>query len=328
MIVVEKNIQIPEHWHELTQQQAVETIVLIEGFFRQEYDLRDFRLFLLKALSGYKPNKKKYKPEVWEQITFNLYTLSELLQFPIKPHYHNPDLLHVLSDNLREKLQMVLPVDIAEANDLKQLEAISSILKWDVEINLDMRKNIVPEINSIPGPVFNIDEYGVVSTNMIAAEYIDAYDFFNLYNQTRSNKYLNCFIAALYRPNRKEYSTYDTQQRALLFDKVDINVKKAVCVWFRSFLEYLCEKSQFTWLFSHNKTEEKGFSLGLSNTVNQLASKGYGSKKEVEMYPIEDYFNIQLKELVESVKNMKDMEVKLHEIQQKTGLTAEIIAQI
>lgn len=328
MITVETDIFIPECWHELTQTQAIETLHLLEGYFKREYDLSDFRLLLLKALTGYKPDKKKYKPEVWEQITFNLFTLSEMLLFPLKPHYNNPELLEVLPDDLQSKLQTTMPIDITHPDDIQQLETIASLLDWEPVINLDMHKNIIEEINGMPGPTFNMDEYGVITTDMIAAEYIDAYDFFNLYRQTRSAKYLDSFLSVLYRPNRNVYSTYEAQKRAPDFERVDKKIKNAVYVWFQSFLEYLYERSDFTWLFNHTPSPEKGISLGLSNSIYQLASLGYGTKTEVEMFPLQDYLSIQKKELVEAIKSMKDMDVKQHDIEKKTGLSAEIIAQI
>lgn len=327
MITVETDILIPEHWHELSPSQAIETLNLLEGFFKKEYNLADFRLKLLKTLSGYKPDKKKYKPEEFEQITFNLFILSEMLTFPLKPYYHNPELLEVLSDDLQEKLKHTLPVDITDYKEKSELNKIISMLKWEPVINLNFRKNIVPEINDIIGPVFDIDEYGVVTTDLIAAEYIDAYDFFNLYRKTRSEKYLNCFVSALYRKDRSKYSTYETQQNASRFLTVPMAVKNAVYVWFQSFLDYLYERSDYTWLFNRSK-EDGGVNLGLANTINQLAAGGYGSKKEVELYSIVDYFDLQKKELVDAVRNMKNMDMKINQIEEKTGLSAHVIIQI
>jgi hypothetical protein len=327
MITIETDILIPEAWHELSMPQAVDTLNLLEGFFKQEYDISEFRLLLLKNLTGYKPDKKKYKTEEFEQITFNLFILSEMLTFPLKPYYHNPELLEVLSEGLQQKLQTTLPIDISDYKEKAELNKIISMLKWEPVINLDIRKNIVPIINGIAGPVFDIDEYGVVTTNMIAAEYIDAYDFFNLYRQTRAEKYMNCFVSALYRKDRSQYSTYETQQNAPRFLTVPMPVKNAVYVWFQGFLDYLYERSDFTWLFNR-LGNDSGVSLGLSNTVNQLAASGYGSTKEVAMYPLQDYLTLQKKELIDAIRNMKNMDMKMHEIEQKTGLSGDIIVQI
>ena len=137
-----------------------------------------------------------------------------LLTFPLKPYYHNPEILEVLSPELREKLQTTLPVDITNPDEIQQLETIAGLLQWEPVINLTMNKNPIPKINGMQGPVFDIDENGIVTTDIIAAEYVDAYEFFNLYRNTKAQKYLNCFISALYRQNRKEYSTFETQQNA------------------------------------------------------------------------------------------------------------------
>jgi len=328
MIKIETNIHIPDRWDELTQPQAIETVLLLEGYFKGEYNLTEFRLKLLKKLTGYHPDKKKYNPEAWDQITFNLFTLSELLTFPLKPLYHNPELLEVLPEALQTKLQTTLPCDISDPNELQQMQTITSLLKWEAQINLHICKNIMPDINGIPGTVFDIDEHGVVTTDMIAAEYVDAYEFFNLYRQTRAVKYLDAFISSLYRRNRGCYSTYLTQKNAALFTNVPVHVKNVAYLWFQSFLEYLYERSQFTWLFNRTKSTEESFSMGMGASIYQLASAGYGTKTEVELYPLQDYLSIQLKELTDAIKSMKDMDMKMNEIEKKTGLSADIIAQI
>ena len=157
---------------------------------------------------------------------------------------------------------------------------------------------------------------------------MDAYEFFNLYRQTRAVKYLDAFISALYRRNRGCYSTYLTQKNAALFTDVPLHVKNVVYLWFQSFLEYLYERSQFTWLFNRTKSTEESFSMGMGATIYQLASAGYGTKADVELYPLQDYLSIQLKELTDGIRGMKDMDMKIHEIEKKTGLSADIIAQI
>lgn len=335
MIDIEGKVKLPERWDELTPTQAVAVVAVLDEFLTEELSVGNFRLRLLQRLTGYQPNKKrlkKFSEDELEHVRENLYMLSEMLRFPLRPRISNPEVIEVLSPELQEALKTHFPFEIHDPDWLAELQMVEKILKVEPEINLDIRRCLIPDIEANGlvnhGPTFNIDKNGVVATDIMAAEYIDAYEFFNFYMQTRDETYLNSFMAVLYRPHRKHYSTYDAQQRASEFKGVPMSTKRVVMVWFQSLLEYLAERSPFSILFKREPKEEKGISLGIGDTIYTIAGKGYGPKNQVERFSLQDYFSVLLRELVEAVRSMKEMELSTNKIEEKTGLSADVIAQI
>jgi len=335
MILINEDIHIPNAWEELTPQQACDTVELTERFIKGSITLEQFRVKLLTKLSGYAPNKKTLGRMTDDQLKLvqeNFFILSEQMRFPIKPHVTTPEILSVLDDDLQKALKTRFPFEINEVEWVDQLGMIKNMISVEPRLNLDIKRVLIPSIDvdglTFYGPEFDIDKNGIVTTNIVAGEYVDAYEFFNLFNVTRDDTYLDTFVAILYRQNRGDYSTYNAQKHALIFKDVSSVVKKTVYIWFQSLLEYLSTKSPYVWLFIRKSTHESAYMPGMGNTIYSMAGKGYGNKKEVEMFPLPDYFAIMLRELVENVQAMKDMEMKMHDIVAKTGLPSEVIAKI
>lgn len=335
MINIEDKVTLPERWDELTPQQAIDTVAVLDEFFTEEMSVGNFRLRLLQKLTGYEPDKKrlkKFSDDDLEQVRNNLYMLSEMIRFPLRPRIANPEVIEVFSPELQEALKVFFPFEITNPDWLSELQMVGKILQVEPEMNMDIRKCLIPHVAikdaAFKGPTFDIDANGVVTTDMLAGEYIDAYEFFHLYMQTRDENYLNSFMSVLYRRIRRRYSTYEAQKRAHLFKTIPMPTKRVVMVWFQSLLEYLAERSPFTILFKRQPKEDGGMSLGIGDTIFSIAGRGYGPKTDVEHFPLQDYFSILLRELVEAVRSMKEMDVKTNKIEEKTGLSAEIIAQI
>jgi len=332
MIEVYKGVFIPQAWHELTAKQVTCAFELLEGFIRGEITLWDVKVSLLAYITNYKPDDKTRTAEEREMIACNFSLMAEHLGFLVRPVYHNPELFEVLSPELQKMIPNKFPFEIYDEKYRAEIDMIKGMLKYSAEINTDMHKNIIPAIDTdngtMTGPVFDIDSYGVVKTDIRAAEYVDAYDFHKLYQTTRNEEYLNTFLAVLYRKNRlKPYSTFDAQQRASDFAHVDKYTKQAVFMWFHGLLEYFYERSPFAMLFN-KQDDAEGFNLGMSNSIYSISAKGYGSKKEVENFLISDYFAIQLREVVEAVRTMKAYDKPIQEIERETGLKGDIILKI
>lgn len=327
-----KTINIPDSWEELAPVQYVATVELLFELIEGRLSILEFRLRLLKELTGYKRSKKRYDAETIEQINSNLFVLSERLNFPLKPVYHNPELLDVVSEELKKILLNNFIFDIPQVTVYEdELAMIRSRLNYSVAIHLNMRKNPLPSVETydaiLHGPVFNIDKNGLVDTDIVAQEYVDAMGFYILYQKTKKEDFLDRLVASLYRPEREKYDSFQCQQRLIYIQCLDINTRKGILLFFQNIQEYFLNHPVYGILFQ-GKEDKNVISLGMENTIYNLSKEGYGTKNEISRLRLDDYLGMLLKMLIDSVKNLRALDKNNQEIASQLHLQIETVMQI
>lgn len=327
-----KQIEIPNSWEELTVEQYLNVSSLLFEFYSSKSNLNDFRISVLKKIINYKRSKKRISKDSQEQIDSNLYLLSEQMRFPVKPSYKDPELLTVLDPELQKRLSEVFPFEIYDPEFLPELEMVRTRLEYLPVINFNMKRNLLPEfkLNGINyyGPVFNIDINNVVETDIKALEFVDAYSYYKMFIETSDIQYLRNLTAILYRQNRDKYSTFDSQISSKNFHELDLSILQAVFLLFENTRVYITELSPYKLIFSGTNKDEEKLNLGIGDTIYNLSKAGYGSLQDVENMVLSDYLNLLMKQIIDSVRNMRDMKMKDHEIADKLEIPLETIILI
>jgi hypothetical protein len=330
-------LNIPDSWDELTRDQYVAVAGNVLNLVEGKMDLIDFRLNLLQSLTGYERSRKRYNAIEQEQINENLFMLAERLRFPIRPKYETPEVLEVLSEGLREKLKTHFPFEIFDKKYTDELKMVENLLKYSAAINFTMHRELL-DVIELPadefsskktllwGPSIDIDPNGLVATDLVAGEFVDAYEYYGLYQRTLSPDYLDKLCLTLFRTDRK---VYDSVKVALAKKfAVNRNIKYGVFLFFQNLMEYLVNSPVYGMLFNR-KTEKSGeISIGMVGTIYSLSQEGYGSKEEISQWNLSDYMNAMLKQLIDAVKQLRGFSKTDLEIAKEFGLPIETIRKI
>ena len=330
---LERKINIPNAWGELSGDQYVDIIKLAVWFTNGLISLPSFRLQALKVLSGYKRRKRGLSKEKRATINVNLAILSGMATFPVRPEYKTPEYLEILSPGLQKRLKENFPSEIYDPEYFNELEMVKNNLEAVPVINLDFRCNPLPVIQGkYKGPVFDVDKNGVVTTDIIALEFIDAAQFADLYYQTREESYLGCLVSVLYRKNRKEYGTYGAMANSKTFEKLSVYTKYGALFFFQSIIYYLSNHPQYGILYEKPGTEDQPrapkLELGLASVMAQLTKEGFGTRTEIEHLPLGDYLTLLLKQISDAVKTLRDIKKKDHEIAGQLQLSINTVIKI
>jgi len=174
-------VEIPDKWSELTPDQFIKVIILYNEMISGECNVLEFRLKLLKMLSGYQRGKARFDEETAENIDSNLLILSQMLTLALKPVYTDPEVMGIFSEELQEFLTTNFPFDATAIHHLQQLAVVGDRLKWYPSLDLNFGINPMPHVTTGKhirfGPVFDVDSCGIISTDMIVDEYIDALEY-------------------------------------------------------------------------------------------------------------------------------------------------------
>lgn len=319
---------IENKWSELSPAQFVGTCALTNRFFAGEFDIDEYRLRLLELLSGYKRKKKRSK--FAEQINENLFLISEQLTFAVRPKVGPVEVLDFFSPDLREQLKTRFPWEIYEHKYLKQLLPVKSLLKIEFELNLDLGRNLLPQVRKnksvYSAPYFDTFD-GDIYTNVTAEQYLDASDYFNAYSETKKEKYLDSFIDCL-------YNKQSTPRCANIPSLAKKETKDAIILVFMYMQQTFINDPVFKHLFTKPEQDENNalasvskLNLGSAEALLQVVETGYGSLPEVKQMNIVDFFNIQLMIIKNSIAKLRAMDKKPGEIARTMNLSVETVTQ-
>jgi hypothetical protein len=333
-------VKIHDQWSELTQAEYVGVCGVIAQIQAGELSFFDARLKLLEVLTGYKRSKKRYSADDQQQINDNLSILAGMIRFVFKPEYTNTEILDVLTPDLRTLLHSQFPFEISDSQHVQQLKTVGELLKYRIAINLDVQRNYIPELTyptgTFYGPLWQVDENNILTTDILADEYIDALDYYKLYHQTQNPIYLQGLAAALYRPNRKKYDSVEVQKNAYQTPSQP-EVLLGIYYFFQGIQEYLVNKSAWHILFakansptpdSYRGTANSKISLGMVEHLYSLSKEGYGSREQLGLLNLKDMLNLMFKQLQDTVGTLRSYKLKDYQIAQKLQLSIEIIQQL
>lgn len=322
------SILIPDKWSELTPDQFIVVIILYNDMIAGECNVLEFRLKLLKKLSGYQRSKARFDEETAENIDSNLLILSQMLTFALKPVYPDPEVLEIFSEDLQALLKTNFPFDITAIEHLDQLAMMSSRLRWYPALNLNFGTNPMPSVTIGKeirfGPVFDVDDYGIIATDMIVDEYIDALEYLKLYHATGQTGYLDKMISVLYREKRHEYSTFTNSIPGRVAD-LTICTKLAI----EKVFEYICDTitshPAFEILFSSVEKKSGG---SFSDIIYHLSEKGLGSRTEIARWNLTDFLSAIVRDLKNSVASLRSSGVDESKISNEMNIPVEILQKI
>jgi len=327
-----KTINIPDRWEELTPEQYLAVVAIIEDISSGNLGFFDAKLKIMQMLTGYKRSRKHYTDEEIEIINNNLVILAEKMRFIFRPEYTDPEMLEVFSVELRDELENKFPFEIFNPEMREQLAMLGNRLKYTISLKLDMRKNPIPIIsyqrNKYKGPMWEIDKNNLMATDILAGEYIDALSYYRIYHQTHDEKYLYGLMAVLYRSDRSVYETLGAVARMAFFTGKMEKYKKGAFYFFQSIQEYLMQRSPYRLLYGVAPSDGGKISLGMVDSLYSLSKEGYGSTSEVAAVNLIDFLNLRMKQLIDAVKTMRASKKKVHEIADALQLPIETIQQI
>lgn len=331
-------VSIPNQWEDLTPAQYLQVINLIYSYPLTDtgaLSMGEFRLLLLELLSGYKRSRKKYSPEDQEDINNMLSILSEKLTFVYKPWYKDQEIFNVMSEETAEALQNQFPYDLMGTDHEEEILRLIDMIKFIPVLNYNMKSNPLPELKikrrflapkKLKGPVFNIDKYGSGVTNITAGEYVDAQDYYNMFNQTNDVKYLLNLLQVFYR----DYSgPYDATKSALM----DLSQYEGFALGFFHFFQNIQEYFhthpvyELLYLKSSSNSNPK-ISLGQSESLYNASAKGYGDIEKVKQMNLVDYMNTLIKDIKDGVSKMRAYKIKDFQIAKDLELPLSVIKKL
>ena len=321
-------VNLPTAWHELTTNQFKPLASVIYDQMGKR-DIIELRLLMLQAITGYERSKKRYTEDEAEQINCNLYILSQFVMFPFRTIYDNPDLINLLSPELQKRLQKCFLFEIHDSEFTEEIAKFGGLLKYKIDLNLNITSNLIPDITIggivYKGPRFNIDKNGILDTSLVAGQWIDANDYANLND-------LAGIAACLYFNKRADYSTSLAQEQKPLFENANPADLKAIWLVFKAMQNYLVAHPRFSVLFSRKKKTEEYFDpskieVSSSDIIYHLVKEGTGSLAEVMNMPVLDFLNIQVKNIADAIKTLREMGKKNGEIAKALKMDIDIVVK-
>lgn len=323
-----EGFSLPEHWEELTPQQFAAVASVI--YDNESMGVKELRLLMLQAISGYQRSRKTFTEEQAETINSNLYILSQFVMFPFKMRFKNPELIFNLSNELQDRLKTFLPDEIYEPDLMAEIAKYGSLLECKPVYNFNICKNLLPEITIngkiYQGPVFNIDKHGIIHTDIVAGEWVDACDFASI-------GHLTGLAAVLYRQNRANYNTSAAQNNIEIFENATPSELKAVLLMFRAIQQQIASVKTYAVIFRETSDNDEPMdndkiTVGSSSIIYQLTKDGYGTLETVTNMPLLDYLNIQVKTLADAVASYRSLGKKTGEISKLLHLDVSIIQKL
>lgn len=322
--------EIENCWDELTTAQFIETVNLTNRFVAGEFSLTDYRLCLLQMLTGYqrKPGTRNPKPETVETINENLFRISELLNFAIRPQAGPAEVLEFFTPALREALKNRFPWEIHEPEFTAQLAQMKNTLQLSYLIDTNIGRNPIPFISVgetvLKGPEFTVtpDE---LSTTLRAGAYLDAHEYFMAYAKTQNRKYIERLIMCLYSPtdaeNHEDYPQFS-----------DLKLQDAVAFVFLFIEKTLAADPVFSVLYQNADTQPVftpgKIDLGPDGVIAQLVTAGFGTYQSIVELDVRTFFNMQIMLIRRAVETMRAYKKNTAEIARELNLSTETILKL
>ena len=321
MITLYNKYKYPNQWEELTPEQYLMLMNILLEFMRGNISAQQVRLAFFCSIAKIDPRTVLKRNR--EQFNENLFRITRTLNFMFRYQYPDGALDHISSE-LRETLHKTLPNDVL--NETPELKYVKK-LKRETLPDFVFAKNLLPTIQigkkKHPGYIFELHGE-IIHTTLTAEQYVDANMLYGKYIDTRDEQYLDLLVAALYRPKGS-----DSIEFAKTTKKASYITKQAVFVCFQAIQTFLATKTKYSMLWNRKPSSEaEKFSLGLADSIYSLSSSGYGSLSEVENLTIIAFFDLMIKNIIDSVKTLQDIGLKKSEISEKTGLSIYQINQI
>lgn len=307
MLKLNDKYTIPECWEELSPEQFVKIIDLIEQFITGKLILSEVQLFIVYALLGVKP----YNPGN-TLLCENLFRIAEKTTFPFK-YVYSDERFEKLSGRAQNYLKKHLPSPDSEDPEIR----IAAAFKVQIDIDLYMNRQLLP---ILPGTNFQGYSFcvknGFIETSLTAEQYLDANTVLGEFKGSNP-EVLDNLISILYPSSNSQ-----------ILAKLPKSVKMAVYYNYISILEWLSSLSKYAPIFNKSKKRVSKLSMGNSGMLFHLSEKGYGSLNEIAGYNMCSFLDILLKQTIDSVLQLHSLKKKKEEIAKELNLTIDQINSI
>lgn len=316
---MKKRIDIETSYSELSTEKFCRLAAAI--FDNRTNPLDELRLKILEVLSGIPISAKSSKCSQY---------IAELTAFAFSVR-HNHELFHFFSEDTVKILTYCMPQEINDNKAFEEIEPVLNQLQSSIDINFSIKKNILSDltINNklFKGPVFDVNENGIISTDIKAGQWIDACEYMDVYISTGNFDYLLNVASCFYLLEGQPYNTTAAQLRAKMFKNVPQNRIKAIWFLTKYMQKTLLSIPSFSVLFSEKKVSQDSgrINVGPSEILYQLSKEGYGSLSEIFNLPILDFFNIQVRNMKEAVLSLRKLKKSNPEIAEALKMDIETV---
>ncbi len=125
-----------------------------------------------------------------------------------------------------------------------------------------------------------------------------------------------------------QYDSDNARTQADKFKGIDIVTKKAVFLNFQAIFSFILNRTKYKYLYRVDKEEKKGKKgsefIGFADPLYTL-EKSY---KDIEKASVIKFFELQFKELADSIREMAGMDMKVDEIAQRLKLDINLVNQL
>ena len=308
--------QIQDQWEDLTPDQFIHLVDLLTSFTNGDLTTDMVRTLFFLKVAGIKPRRIRSK-EKEELYSENVFRISRRLNFMFRVVYENEKAIQSMNPEVRHELLRWLPEEIE--GDIPELR-IARKLKKHIEIDCIFAKNLVPEIRMRRAiyPGFRMNRIGeVLNTDLPAGDFIDATTLHDQYMKSGSEEILNQMVSLLYKlPEGVAASIPAGTRAAILFN-------------FRAILLFLTHQTQYGILWKAGKTnQDEKISIGFVDSLYSLAKAGYGDTTRLKTISVVEFLDLLLKEVIDTVKTLKDAKMDLTKIAEVTKLSLNQIQSI
>ncbi len=292
-----KTLSLPDCWEDLTPDEALATVAILERLFSGEIDPVQARLEMLFCYTGYKPNPFIRNSRIRENIHFNLFRLSEQLNFAFR-------------------------IEQTEGSPVKRIVP-----------QFDFRRNPLPFVLidkvKYAGKIFNLDI--TAKTDIRAKEFVDAFDLYSAYYSLTApedkEECLNQLCAILY-PACPDHHRNLVSGQIERMRQLDSNKKRLILSWFSGIVNFYTTHPVYSLLFYGKKDGENSdekVKLGMNEVALYLTKEGYGN---VDAMPLNDYFDAQIKSLKDTINKALSAKIKPLELTRQTGIPVSTIMKL
>lgn len=315
--LLHKKIKFPSSWEELSPIQFISIIDLVNQFTEKNMPLTEFQLRAYLLLTG--TDDRQLLKQNYAFMEKNIFCNMKKMNFLYKIIYKD-ERYKLLSDEMKKKLEKVMPEDINEPESRIACRFIKIIT-----IDLCFARQLLPSIyvgmRQMRGYTFCLSD-GLVKTSITAGQYIDAVAALQQYIDTHDDTYITLLVAILY---SNPYSADIVADRVAKFTRVPEIVKIGVMSNFQAILTWLTTKTKYKILFSSTSdaSNKKKTSPCMNSILYSLVEQGYGDLKDVDNIGLLQFFDLMLKNLVQAAKDMHASKMKMADIADNLHLSIE-----
>ncbi|TAJ13054.1 hypothetical protein DMA11_10335 [Marinilabiliaceae bacterium JC017] len=321
IVLKDKSYFLPEKWDELTPDQFIFLLDLLNEYTQGKREARSVGINFGMYVLGIK--KPRWITSQQQELFYeNIAWLGEKTAFWWKVVYQNRDALNNIDPGLRKKLKRTLPEDLPNTPEVRVLRREK---KW-LEPDFNFSSNIIPTLKlsrawaSCRGYRFSVED-DLLSSSLTAGQFSDAMTIAGQYATGKNSELLNLLCSILY--SGANYSFEKAKNKAPEFCLVKEHIKQAVFINFEGIKAFLTTKTKFAILFRQSDEKAPKITVGFNNTIYTLSKNGYGDTEKLMQLNLVTFLDLMLKELIDAVRSMKDIEMDLDKILKNTGLTLQ-----